>query len=303
MPTPIIIPGGPSRKSLHRLDSFLRCKKDYAIHYKSGIKMPVPKALARGTLVHVGQAQLEARRWCVQNGIDPETYMNPLDAIDITAEAERHRWGSVSDTERPNVISATRAYMANVDPLKNHRVLFVEQEFEFHVTGPRTGRTWSYTQKPDLICEEGGYVFIDDAKSSAVPSNVTLSRYAPSIQFVAFRWWGPTVFGPRFGGARIRLIGMDNPHTFTTVPIGAAPQLVRQFPQMIEDTELELERLEQEGRSWEEYPPVMNERVCMSSYGRCDSWDLCLGGSASYTIPLNLNLTQIRIPSLTAGGD
>lgn len=296
MNAPILLDTGPSRKSLHRLDSFLFCAKYYGFAYLSGIVLPPAEPLIRGIFAHVGGAHLEARRWAVQNNLSPDMFYEPLTAIDLVAERERPKWGILADTERKSARSAIQAYMETVDPRATHRVMHVETEFAFQVQGPKTGRIWEYTQKPDLIDEENGYIFIDDWKSSMKPGEVTFSRYSPSIQFLAFQWWGPKMFGRRFGGARIKMLGLREPHQFATMPVEPAPQLIRQFPELIEDCELEIERLAAEGRPWERYRPAANERVCMTSYGRCNAWVPCRLGAANYT-PSGPDLIQFNIPT------
>jgi PD-(D/E)XK nuclease superfamily len=292
-PGQILLDTGPSGpRSLHRLMVFLKCAKLYAFEYLSGgdagrggrpLPLPPSPPLVRGTLTHVGMAHIEARRWAYQNQKDPDMFVDPVIALDVATENHRHEWAELADTERDRVRPAIKSYLEMVEPRATHQVVGVEQTHRFQVVGPRTGRVWEYTQKVDLVTSEHGYIYLDDLKTtSASNKQEAMARYSTSLQFLGQRWWGPQFYGDKFGGCRIRQLVMRPPYFCTTAPVGAAPTLVRQFPQIVEDAELEIERLAAQGRHWEDYTALAAEDGCVGSYGACRAYEPCKHGSAAY---------------------
>lgn len=288
--TKILLYTGPSPRSLHRLDSWLYCNRWFAFNHVHGVKVAFPPAepLVRGTLVHVGMAHLNARRWAVQNGEDPEAYYAPNVAIDLVAEKERTVWGSLSDVTRP-VAQKAVALFEQSGHGQDSTIGAVEKIIEFPVTGPRTGRVWRYTQRVDLLEKIAGRIYVTDWKTNMGHfKQDTLDRYAASLQFLAFRWWAPQMFGKDFGGARVGLIGLSE-NTFRIVNVAPAPALVHDFPLICEQAELAIERAEADGcTSARDYTPAANERVCMTSYGKCAAWNHCLWGKTD--APVNTRL-------------
>ena len=276
----ILIDAGPSPKSLHRVTDALFCLQWYAYRHVAKLPFATARPLIRGALFHQGMAQLGARTWARQNGQDPEGYYEPLVGVDLLAERERPRWGVHVDTERGAAKDAITAYQGAFQTERD-RILHVEHVFEFVVKGPRTGRTWTYTQKPDVVMQDSytGEIYIPDWKTfSGHYKEDTLTGYGMDMQFLAFQWWGPRVFGKQFGGARVHLVGLTEPRVYKKVPVPASPNLVSRFPEIIEDAELTLERLAVEGRDPFHYPPAANERTCVGRYGPCPAVQTCAWG-------------------------
>lgn len=289
----ILIEGGPSPKSLHRLEDWLRCPRWY--YFRHVVKRALPPAppQVRGTLVHAGLAQAGARRIAQQQGQDPNAYYTPSEAIDLTAERERPKWGSYSDSERATAHAAVAAMVAKIEETPSSiRVLAAEQIWEIDVVGPRTGRVFQYTQRLDWVeADASGRVWVDDWKTmSGFWKDDTLKGYSASLQTLAFRWNGPRVWPERFGGTRIGFVGTtddgSHPRILHRVSVDPAPALVQAFPWTIEQCELEIEWAAVEGERLRAaghdpilaYRAASNELVCVHRYGRCGAWDICLWG-------------------------
>lgn len=302
-----LLDAGPSPRSLHRLALWLRCAQLYAWTYLAPMEYRPKKrrkALNRGSLTHLGTAHAYTRAKLEEEGGDPETLYTAEEAIEIKA-------GQMAATEPPPLIevekqtalAVLKAYKRQVAlDLDRYRVVEVEKIVWFCVSG-----VW-YTQRLDLLLEDraNGLLYITDHKSSANPTSNTFSGFAPSLQMQGYRWWGPQMFGERWGGLFVNVLGFEKDATTgelkTTVDrrlVEPAPQLVARFPQTIIDVEAEIAAYAAQGRRYDQYPPVSDEVVCVHRYGRCEAFDLCLTG-ATKRDP-NFPLVSLDVDSFVEG--
>lgn len=293
-------PSGP--RSLHRIRTWLRCKRLYAATFMVPADPTAPdgrlvyrgfnpdagtaQPLVRGSWLHVGAAHFWARLACRQQGLDPEAYWSPLAAVDAVREAKRGTWGSFADTEYEAARSAVAAYCAHWEAQVSganegrYRVLSVERALMIAAETPKHG-TWTFHQKPDYIVEDTtlGRVLIRDVKTHrGFDLSGALHVYSPDLQMLAYAWWGSGTWGDRFGGVEIDGISYPAPHVLKIQRPDPAPGLVSLFPLIYTRAEKEIAGAEAAGWAWEDYEAAANEQVCTSKYGRCGHWDACLWG-------------------------
>ena len=79
--TQILLDTGPSPFGWHRYETFLRCPQLYAWTYHAKEPGEDGRALAMGSLVHVGLAHHYARMRETQQGRDATAYYDPVDVL------------------------------------------------------------------------------------------------------------------------------------------------------------------------------------------------------------------------------
>lgn len=273
-------PSGP--RSLSRIQDALRCLSIYGYRHIYGYKGPPSPPLVRGSLIHVGGAHHAARIQAVRLGQDPERYYDPFTAMALTADKSREEWGTLPAVLLEPCQKVIHDFMEQ-ETFSDVDIGYVEAPFSFDVTCPETGKVYSYTQKPDLIIRrhDTGRIKHRDLKSSSVRGEVSYRRYAPDVKMLALQWWGPTVFGDKFGGVEIYSIGVGADPHFKVHDLEPAPGLVSMFPSIVCRMERIIAELVSSGLPPEKWPKAANEVVCVSSYGYCDFWDPCLMGSSA----------------------
>lgn len=287
-------PSGP--RSTHRLKTWNVCERLSAFErFRPDLLAPSPH-LIRGGVYHAGTGHAVA---LAAKAPGHEKLASPIEAIDRAA-APFGTIGEEAAVLAKKMVHGVLAWWKDRAP--KPRVLHVEQSFEFVVPGPRTKRKFVYTQKPDLVVYESRMVFQEDWKGTAAFKRATsMSRYAPDIQFLAKRWWGPQMF-ENYGGARINLLNKHEPYDVKQAMCEPAPALVSDFPMIAEETELQMEDAEKRnGRDPWKYKPAADERICVNTYGMCAAWRACLWGSHAPGRGAS-GLVQINIPSAADGG-
>lgn len=273
--TKILIDAGPSEHGWHALESFLKCPQLYSYKYNLAVDFPPSDPLVKGSLVHVGLAHHYARKRALDSGGDPNQYYTPIEAMELVSA--KPEWKGLGHKHLADCVAAVTAYQAYYG-VEKFKVLHVEEQFEALIKGK-----YKFTARFDLVVEEpDGKVYVWDSKTSYKISSTTVERYTLSGQFLSMATFGHTLWQKNFGGVRINFVGMipdkSGKYNFVRVTPDPAPAMLRRFPQIIEDAELGIRKLEASLRPFTEWPVVANEQVCMGPYGKCPAWDMCQFG-------------------------
>lgn len=274
MTTPILLDAGPSRCGWHRLEAVLRCPQLYAGKrqgYLDGQREP----LVRGSIGHVGLAQLYARLRESQRGGDPERYMRPNEAMTRAAMEFGELGTSMLQVAAPLV----KAY-ADHYGFERLRVLDVEREHETRFHGHL------YTARIDLEVEDAaGKVWFYDHKIVSKLETKTFSRYALSGQFLGQTYLGRQAYGDRFAGIRLNILAVGN--RFERAVIDPAPWMLERFPEVVKQANEMIATIDMATKVAEErdqplpfFGATTTEVSCMTPYGPCDAFELCRWGPA-----------------------
>ncbi len=276
----IILLTGPSERGWHRLQQGFECLQKYAWHYKAPKVLddqgkPVGEAkadrpaLAKGSLLHLAMAQHYARMRERQNGRDEEAYCDPMEAVHLVAKMDKTEQ-FVADIER--------TFEAYVDEFwadeQQYRILEVEE-----LNRTTVGGKYLLTGRFDLVLEDGmKRVFVCDHKSTGRIQPAQKEFYNMSGQFLAYGLMARQKYGDRFAGVKINLVQVGAKPAFLRVDLGRSPHLEAHFEQSVVDLEQIIERLEAEGRPYDQWPKSMNELTCYHRYGACEHMDKCRFG-------------------------
>ena len=274
---PKLINAGPSERGWHRLESFNRCPQLYAYEKLAGLEWTsMSPPLVKGILVHVGLAHYYQQRQAAQLGENPDEWYDADEAMGLVA-ADLGPMGAEWLPLAMRAVAGYKAFYAQ----ERHKVLEVEKELRADVWIPQLSHTVLYTQRADLITEKDGKVWIWDHKTGFRTGQQMTTRYILSGQFQGLRWFGQKLYGDKFGGLILNQVGLGNKEIVYKRPsIPPAPNLLKQFPQVIADTETAMVTLEREARDPWEYPKAASEQVCITPYGRCPGFALCQWGKA-----------------------
>lgn len=292
----ILLDTGPSKAGAHRIQSVLTCATLYALTKKrnrsTGLTV-IPgdgdrhEPLVRGTVGHVGLAHHYARMGCEQNGLDPETYYTPEEAIALVGP-KHGEYGEKWARLMPAIYHRYAATYA----VEQMKVRYVEFPCEVQVPVPDEMRrrdpshpaSYLFTQRWDLVLEDkAGRYWIYDHKFVSKVEDKTFQRYGLAMQFVSMAWLAPRVFGERFAGIRLNVIGVGSgtePDVvrFTRAAPPVAPDAVRRFPATLAHAE----RLIRDVEALEDpmdAPRTFSETVCYTMYGACDGFEACRYGA------------------------
>lgn len=180
----------------------------------------------------------------------------------------------------PECVDAVKAYARRYadDP---REVLHVEEAIDVEIVLPN-GEKYYYTQRPDVIlaARNGGRrrVFVQDLKSSARPAADVAEQYSMTLQMLSYRVIGPMLFGDDYESTIIDAVGWAD-LSFARETLEPVPMMVRRFPQIIQDAEESIARLEESDRPFDNWPRVANGENCFTRYGKCDFWDACAWGA------------------------
>lgn len=286
MTLPNRIEGGSSGRGWSRLGTILFCLQQHA--QKSIRSYRPSEAQAQGTVIHAGVAHTEARRACDKWGIVTaagHTYdradqlLSPNDAM--AAEHEDLLKLGVK-TNLDKAIACISAYYRHYN--ENWRVLHVEDVYSAEVVDEELGVTYTYTGRADLVVESNGRVLILDHKGHGGGSSerALALQYGMSGQLIGWAWLGSQVYGPRFGGVILNLIGREpdgaGQFKFSRPPMAPAPKRVATFPQTIIDAERRLASMGD--RALEDYTPQLSgSSGCVGRFGACDYIETCRWGN------------------------
>ena len=283
----ILLDTGPSARGFHRLESWLRCQRLFALGYgRSGespemaaanlARFPPTLPLVRGSVAHVGLAHLYARWAASTEGQDPEVFYRPHEAMRIVAE----KYGSLGAELLGPVTELMKAYCARY-PKETFKVVGVEKLLEMDLGGPfrEFPIQLPYTARADLIYEgRDGKVWICDHKCVAKVDNGSTLRYTLSGQFLGLQWLGFRHYGERFGGVVVNFLGMQGP-TFHRKTLDPAPYALEKFPATVRMAEEGIARIMEGAERGVEAPGSFSEFTCMTPYGPCPAVHLCRFGA------------------------
>lgn len=271
-----VLNAGPSERGWHRLEAALRCPQLFA--YRHLLELSGNRAaLVRGSLGHIALAHHYARMKAAQERQESDLAA-PADAMRALSKT----FGQLGEEMLPVAAMAVESYLEKFKA-ERLRILLVEEELRAQVACETVapGRKFLFTQRADLVfTDRSERIWISDHKFVAKPTRGTAERYGLSGQFLGYQWFGQGLWGARFGGVIVNLVGCVPPYHVERARLPPAPAMLKRFPQILADAELVIERLKDRD-PWE-YPCAANEITCAQVYGdRCEFWDLCQWGKPS----------------------
>ena len=231
-----------------------------------GVETRAP--LIRGSLVHAGLAQHYRRMQARQEGEVESDWATPEAAIDSCAL----ELGPAAAEHAAEMKSAIDKYRWNWSTEKLE-VLAVEEVFSMQVG------TYKFTQRMDLVAQEqDGKVWIYDHKTTGRLSKQVGERYTLSGQFIGMQTFGREMFGEKFGGVKMNLIGLSDPVQFSRQLPDPAPAALGGFKLAVLHARERIAALDASGLPGGDWPQALSEQVCVTAYGKCDYFDKCRFG-------------------------
>lgn len=168
----LIIFTGPSSRGWHRLQVAAECLQKYAWNYEGpGGKIDISKRppLITGSLIHLVLAQHYSRMKQEQLGLNPEEYMDPVEAVRFLADAQGNS-AYVDDVLETYEVYRKQFY----SDIRNMQIEAVETLFEGFITSDKKpDKKYLLTGRIDLLYRDmGGQLWCCDHK--CVPSNSTV---------------------------------------------------------------------------------------------------------------------------------
>lgn len=269
---------GPSPKGWHRLQTMLECAQKFAYAYgveegaghrqkeKDETKSP---ALIRGSLMHLILAHHYMRIQARQQGTDPNEWMDPTDAVNEMCLQKGGDWAKHADVIH-DCYAAYRGRWAT----EEFKVLEVERLAYAKIKGHL------FTGRFDLVIEDRrGEVWVIDHKTSSRLTATQRKYYGVSGQLIGYSYLGQQIYGEKFAGLMLNQIQHTKPCKFARIPLPPAPNLLRKFPQIVDDAETRIQELRASGRKEDSWPMAANELTCFHRYGACKFLDRCRWGT------------------------
>jgi PD-(D/E)XK nuclease superfamily len=236
-------------------------------HMRSGaLKGPAATPLVRGSIGHVGLAQLYSRLKAVQERRDPDAYLDPLSAMERVADG----YGESGRSLLPIVVPIIRDY-AERHPFERFRVVEVEAVHETRLSGHL------YTARLDLTVEdEAGKVWVYDHKIVSQLQAKTFDRYTLSGQFMGQALLAREAWGSRFAGVVLNVLAVGS--HFARQKIEAAPWMSARFPEVVRVAEERIAQIEADLAAGRFPGAAPTEMTCFTPYGPCVAFDFCRWG-------------------------
>lgn len=260
---------GPSPRGWHRLQVMLECPQKYAYTYETegGRELKSSPALIKGSLMHLALAHHYMRLKNQQNGLDPNEWLEPKEAVKMQALKEGKDWEECVD-DILNCYDEYTSYWVR----DSFKVLEVEKlayvKIGDHVL---TGRF-------DLVFEDShGGVWICDHKTTSRLHANQKKFYAISGQLTGYAYIGKQIFGDRFKGMILNQVQHRTPCKFARVELPPAPNIMKRFPSIVAHAETLISSYK-EKHAVNEYPMAANELTCFSRYGACPFLERCRWG-------------------------
>lgn len=266
-----IIYTGPSPRGWHRLQLAAECLQKYAWAYRSpkkaesGPSAPSP-ALAKGSLIHLALAQHYARL----RGPDVNDWVEPQRAVELISQLEK------TEAYAQTAIDAYEAHAAYYrSDSSRWKVLEVEELMDVQIAG-----RYRLTGRADLVVEDlGGRIWVIDHKTTSRLTSRHKQFYAVSGQLIGYSHMARMKYGDRFAGLIVNLIQHgDNPR-FERITLPRSPHIESRFERIVVDIEESIERMDAEGRPYDDWPKALNELTCYHRYGACEFIDRCRWGA------------------------
>lgn len=179
-------------------------------------------------------------------------------------------------------VAAWRTQMPGL--LAGHRILGVERPVTADIK-VATG-TKRLSARLDFVIQERrtGTVFVEDHKSSLVPELALIKKlYSISGQLALQRAFGIREYGPKFGGIRINVIGVDDRNTMLHRVL--LPQAAEAAYTVARSAAWAHEQIAT-CRTNNFFPPIYAPYICSKrSNGKpCDGYELCMMGPGAAEI-------------------
>jgi hypothetical protein len=298
-----VVEGGQSTRGWHFYEHFIRCPRLFGFAELGMLDQENSPPLVRGTLLHLGLGQWRARRIAeeIEAGRLPSSALptfggqpvtrkaqlaSPLAAVAAAVELGVKRGGLLFEQVwrgiHRRVVDALRAYVARYgdEPV---RPFLIERELRAGMDGaPHFAGRFLYTQRLDWAVEDAdGIWWIYDIKGVAWLSPQVIDRYTLSGQFLGFAELGRRVWGARFGGCYLDLVGFGKELELERVRVPVAPGAQPRFVRDLAWHEGQRRALEEAGVPLDQYPGRWSEFTCRTPYGPCPAFDLCRFGAAA----------------------
>ena len=220
-----VIDPGPSKAGSHRLADAAKClrkhflKRDRARHQPSSTWTTI-EPFVKGTLVHLGLAQMYAQMYCRQQGQAEDEFLDPIEAMNN--KANDYRAPDVWRRVLPYCVATVEAYRNRWELQDESRydIIAIEKQYEISVTDPDRGVDYCYTQRLDLGVREkstGGVIFWDH-KTTATYQSWIKYRYELALQFVGYNALGALHYGNDFKSTQINYIQLAGEKTYKSKP-------------------------------------------------------------------------------------
>ena len=260
---------GPSPRGWHRLQLMIECPQKWAYRYKMDLDQRTDSApLIKGSMMHLALAHHYMRIQARQQGTDPDEWMTPWDALEAICEKEGEAWAVHLD----NIGRCYEAYC--LQWIDEQLEIIAVEKMAYAKIGDHM-----FTGRFDLIYrDKRGKVWICDHKTTTRIQPTQKKFYGISGQLIGYAYLGHQIYGAAFGGMILNQIQHKNPFKFNRMVLPPAPNLLKRFPQVVEDTEKRIAELEASGRPFDQWPLAINELTCYSRYGPCTHLDRCKWG-------------------------
>lgn len=275
--TGLIIFTGASSRGWHRLQQAAECLQKYAWHYGTKTTHGVVDreedrkrpALLKGELMHLALAQHYARIYQVQQGQDPDKYLDPREAIAFMADVRggREFVGLITSV----YMAYCERYYRDADELT---IEGIERLFQMTVRD-----RYLFTGRVDLMWrDQGGQLWAADHKTTGRLTAAHKDYYAASGQLIGYQHLTRQQY-PDLAGMKLNLVEISSSPKFERITLPRSPAFEMQFEQTVVDIEESIERMEREGRPLDQWPKAMNEMTCYGRYGACPFLDRCRWGA------------------------
>jgi len=263
---------GPSPRGWHRLQLALECTQKYGYHYEVGLGETEGKKnsppLIKGSLIHLALAHHYMRVKAVQNAEDPEKWEEPRRAVQLVAQQNGPAW-------QEHVDLCIAAYDAYCERWADEKLKILEVE---RLAYAKIG-DYAFTGRFDLVYEDRrGQIWVCDHKTTSRLYANQRKFYGISGQLTGYAYMGYQIYGAKFAGIILNQIQHSKPQKFARQPLPPAPNLLKRFPQIVQDAEERITRCKNSGRSAHNWPMAANELTCFSRYGACPYLDRCRWG-------------------------
>lgn len=278
-----IIYTGPSPRGWHRLQKAAECLQKYAWGYEKPQTEEGPKpkstgpALVKGSLIHLALAQHYARMRAEQRAErgeedSPDDWADSYTAVDlITRLEETTQFAQVA-------LDAYEAYVQRYpysQEIKTMEIVAVEDLVQTKIRGK-----YLLTGRLDLAYRDmGGRLWVMDHKTTSRLTSKQKTYYGMSGQMHAYLHMARQTYD-NVAGLKINMIQHTDPK-FERFELMRSPFLESKFEQSIVDIEEAIERLQESGRSYDDWPKSMSELTCIHRYGECKFLDQCRHGAGA----------------------
>ncbi len=267
---PKILDPGPSPRGWHRLQSMLECPQKFSWQYELGVSTFNDESppLIKGSMMHLALAQYYARSKNKRLGLPEDEYMKPKEAL-LAKSVVTPGWGAYVD-----MISDCFDQYIDFWGDENWIPLEIEQ-LAYCQIGDHL-----FTGRFDLIIEDKkGRVYVMDHKTTSRIQAAQAKYYGISGQLIGYSYMAKSIYGDRFAGVILNQIQHTGKMKFKRISLPPAPNLMKEFPQIVIDTETRIKSLRKEGRDPTKWPKAINELTCYSRYGACPFLDQCKWGT------------------------